>query len=297
MQHGPVRNRSWRVLGKPPPRRQDRPHLAPGTGERPGRSAGPPRASAGAAPAHHLDESLTLELTTHNAGATPFVLTQALHTYLAVGDVRRVSIAELAHLPFLDKLTERTHQTHAAPWRFGGPCDRIYQRTPDSAVAAHGDAAYTVQDPAGQRGVQLQTQGSGTVVLWNPGAEGAHAMADMPDTAWTRFLCLRPPTPSSDVVALAPGKPIRCASNSRSCPGGHTVTRVVLLRVAHAIVSIAVCLCFQGGYRPISIACPGAGCPGSRRRAATVFQRGRGFATGALARDWSARQQQAPDAV
>ncbi len=207
MQHGPVRNRSWRMLGKPCATDGK---IVLTLQPEPAKDLDDPLARHAAALELRLritlDEALTLELTTHNAGATPFVLTQALHTYLAVGDVRRVSIAELAHMRFLDKLTERTHQVHAAPWRFDGPCDRIYQRAPDSATAAHSDAVYTVQDPAAQRAIRLQTQGSGAVVLWNPGAEGAHAIADMPDAAWTQFLCLEAANAGSDVVALAPGQ-------------------------------------------------------------------------------------------
>lgn len=207
MQHGPVRNRSWRMLGKPCATDGK---IVLTLQPEPAKDLDDPLARHAAALELRLritlDEALKLELTTHNAGATPFVLTQALHTYLAVGDVRRVSIAELAHMRFLDKLTERTHQVHAAPWRFDGPCDRIYQRAPDSATAAHSDTAYTVQDPAAQRAIRLQTQGSGAVVLWNPGAEGAHAIADMPDADWTQFLCLEAANAGSDVVALAPGQ-------------------------------------------------------------------------------------------
>ena len=54
-----------------------------------------------------LGAQLELALTTTNTGDEPVVLEEALHAYLAVGDVRRVTVTGLAGVPFHDKLTGR----------------------------------------------------------------------------------------------------------------------------------------------------------------------------------------------
>ena len=63
-------------------------------------------------------------------------------------------------------------------------------------------------------------------------------MADMPDAAWTRFLCLEAANAGSDASRTGAGQTIRCASNSRSVPlRPATVTRVqYACEAANAIV-------------------------------------------------------------
>jgi len=41
--------------------------------------------------------------------------------------------------------------------------------------------------------------------VWNPGAEGARDLADLPDADWQRFVCVEPVIVDRP-VALAPGQ-------------------------------------------------------------------------------------------
>lgn len=186
MQHGPVRNREWQWVGNPTVS-ETRIQL----------ELAPQPAIGADDPLHRfapdlavrlritLDDALTLELHTHNQGSTPFTLTQALHTYLAVDDVHAIAIAGLAD----------------QPWRYEGPRDRIYQQ-PDGRARRY---AYTLDDSHTRRQIQVETGGSASMVLWNPGPEGARALADMPDAAWSSFVCLETSNAGSDTVELAPG--------------------------------------------------------------------------------------------
>lgn len=202
MQHGPVRNRPWQPVGAPAV-----------TDTRIALELEPQAASGTDDPLHRfapglalrlritLDDALTLELHTHNQGSAPFVLTQALHTYLAVEDVRAIAIPELAHRPFLDKLRDHADPYPPAAWRYDGPCDRIYLQ----GAGRDTHHRYTLQDPLTPRQTVLQTIGSASVVLWNPGPAGAQALADVPDGAWQQFVCLETSNAASDTVELAPG--------------------------------------------------------------------------------------------
>jgi glucose-6-phosphate 1-epimerase len=163
-----------------------------------------------------VGESLVQTLATRNAGTQPFSLTQALHSYFAVHDATQVQVAELAGLYYDDKLsntTQTTPQSQHGPFTLDAACDRIYQ--PAAAVTAH---HYTLEDPAWQRRISITTQGSQSLVVWNPGEAQARAMVDVPDGAWRKFVCLEAANAGTDAVTLMPG-------------AQHGVTQT--LRVAH----------------------------------------------------------------
>jgi len=83
-----------------------------------------------------------------------------------------------------------------------GACDRIYHHDAASAAPAH---RYALVDPGWQRQIVVQTQGSQSVVVWNPGSEGARRMADVPDDGWQAYFCIEAANAGPDVVSLAPG--------------------------------------------------------------------------------------------
>jgi glucose-6-phosphate 1-epimerase len=147
-----------------------------------------------------LGATLTQTLTTRNRGAQPFVLTQALHSYFAVTDARQVQISGLESRPYACKLSGAQNASDAGIWRLDHACDRVYQQT--SAQTRH---AYTLTDPAGGRQIHITTQGSQSVVVWNPGAETATKMVDVPDDGWMKFVCIEAANAGADRVTLAPG--------------------------------------------------------------------------------------------
>ncbi|MGP7960015.1 D-hexose-6-phosphate mutarotase [Sanguibacter sp. A247] len=140
--------------------------------------------------------SLTVSLTTTNHGADPADLTQALHTYVAVGDVRRVRLDGLGGGPYLDKIAGDARQVQDGPVLFSGPTDRIYLGT---------SAQLTVSEPGG-RTLNVAKAGSRTTVVWNPWGEGASAMRDVPDDGWLRFVCVEAANASDDAVRLPAGE-------------------------------------------------------------------------------------------
>lgn len=118
----------------------------------------------------------------------------ALHTYLAVTDVRRTTVAGLEGTAYLDKPSgggERTGEP--GPVRFDGEVDRVYLGT---------RATTTVDD--GARRLSVAKSGSATTVVWNPGPQRGAAMADVGD-AWPGFVCVEAAAVGDDAVRLAPG--------------------------------------------------------------------------------------------
>ena len=132
-----------------------------------------------------LGQILSQTLHTQNMGSETFQLTQALHSYLAVGDAAQAAIEGLTGLAYQDKLRGMAPDVQRGP--FTQP------------------KRYTLIDPVWQRRIVIETQGSESVVVWNPGPEGARQIADMPDDGWRDFVCIEAANAGPDVVALAPG--------------------------------------------------------------------------------------------
>ena len=200
-QHGPVRNRPWEVVGVQADSTEGiRLTLAPCRATTP---EDPLLRFAAHLPLTlqiDLHETLTQTLETSNRGQQPFVLTQALHSYFAVHDASQVLVAELAGLHYDDKLSGATQQLQQGPFVLDQACDRIYQQ--QTAAPTH---HYTLQDRAWQRRIHITTQGSQSLVVWNPGQELVHNLVDVPDGAWPDFLCLEAANAGSDLVTLQPG--------------------------------------------------------------------------------------------
>ncbi len=201
MQHGPVRNRPWEVVS-----------VQADSADGIGLTLAPCRATAPEDPLAlfavdlpltlhiELGENLVQTLETRNQRTQPFALTQALHSYFAVHDADQVQVTELAGVHYDDKLSSATHQAHRGPFALDHACDRVYQH-PTAAPTHH----YTLEDRTWQRRIHVTTQGSQSLVVWNPGQEQARTMADVPDAAWRDFLCLEAANAGADVVTLAPG--------------------------------------------------------------------------------------------
>ena len=147
-----------------------------------------------------LSHTLTQTLTTHNLGEQPFVLTQALHSYFAVTDVSQVQISGLENQPYACKLSGAQNASHPGIWQLDQACDRVYQQ--NCASTQH---SYTLSDPVAGRQIHITTHGSQSVVVWNPGAETAAKMADVPDRAWHDFVCIEAANAGADRINLAPG--------------------------------------------------------------------------------------------
>lgn len=152
-----------------------------------------------------LGVRLTQTLHTHNTSAQPFTLTQGLHSYFAVAQATQVGIEGLQGMRYQERNAPDSAVQHTA---FAldaqhPACDRIYDHL--ASVPSAPGHRYTLVDAVWQRRIQIDTQGSQSLVVWNPGSTGASAMADVPDAAWQDFFCVEAANAGPDAVHLAPG--------------------------------------------------------------------------------------------
>lgn len=141
---------------------------------------------------------LGLSLTVSNRDRKPFTYEEALHTYLAVSDIHRVSISGLENAPYIDKVAGSVQvDATGTPISFSGETDRVYL----------GEAPLvTVSDAAAGRELRVAADGSGSTVVWNPWNEKAAAMTDFADDAWPSMVCVETSNVKSAAVTIEPGE-------------------------------------------------------------------------------------------
>jgi|SRR5690606_3513250 len=139
---------------------------------------------------------LHLRLSTTNHGSHPLPLSQALHSYFAVGDIHAARIQGLAEVTYLDTLDQWHCKTHPGDLAITGEVDRIYLNTPKQI---------RIQDPAWGRRLHIQAQNSNSAVVWNPWTEKSQRLSQLAPDAWQRMLCIETANVMDDMVNLAPG--------------------------------------------------------------------------------------------
>ncbi|AUM67589.1 D-hexose-6-phosphate mutarotase [Pseudomonas fluorescens] len=142
-----------------------------------------------------MDEQLHIHLTSHNRGSETVSLSQALHSYFAVSDVRNVQVEGVDGLSYIETLDDWNTHTQAGNLHFAGETDRIYLDTPPTL---------SILDPHWERRIELTSSGSRSAVIWNPWTERAKAFSDMADDGWQRMLCIETANVMDDVVTLLP---------------------------------------------------------------------------------------------
>lgn len=138
----------------------------------------------------------TLEVV--NTGNKPVHYEEALHTYLAVSDVRNVGIEGLEGAMCQDRIVpENSGLQKAGPIRITAETDRIYNDTRATCI---------VTDPGFGRRLSVAKTGSDATVLWNPWIAKAKAMPDFGDDEWPGMLCIETCNVRSNSVTLPPGQ-------------------------------------------------------------------------------------------
>lgn len=146
---------------------------------------------------------LALELETINLSEAPFLLTQALHTYFAVADVRRVLVEGLEECDYLDKVDGFSRKQQSGPVTIAGEVDRIYLGT---------GKVCEIRDPGMERLIRISSSGSNSTVVWNPWIEKSAALGDMGPDGYLHMLCVETANAADDRVELAAGATHRLAA-------------------------------------------------------------------------------------
>lgn len=144
-----------------------------------------------------LDQRLHLQLSSRNLGDAPLTISQALHSYFAVSDIRQVSVEGLHGCRYIETLEDWQTREQNGRLHFHGETDRIYLDTP---------AQLSILDRAWQRRIQLHSSGSQSAVLWNPWIDKAQRLSQFAADAWQGMLCIEHANVMDDIRVLAAGE-------------------------------------------------------------------------------------------
>ena len=142
----------------------------------------------------HIGSTLRIQLVTHNTGPKSFSITQGLHTYLKVADVRSVVIRGLEATNYLDKLKGFARSFQDDMITITGAVDRIYFGT---------NHAVEIEDGELDRRILVGKEGSFSTVLWNPDDRVPSGMR--PEES-REMVCVEAVNAADDTVSVAPGE-------------------------------------------------------------------------------------------
>ncbi len=140
-----------------------------------------------------VGDALEMELTFRNQGIAPFLLSEALHTYFAVSDVRQVKIEGLSEREYLNFLTGARAQAGVGPLHLTEATTHFY----DTATPVR------LVDPAWKRAILVEAKGAANSVIWNPWEKAAAGLPDILDE-WSGFVCVENANIPDRAVFVAP---------------------------------------------------------------------------------------------
>ncbi|MCK6487925.1 MAG: D-hexose-6-phosphate mutarotase [Planctomycetes bacterium] len=142
-----------------------------------------------------VGRELTIDLVTANTGDEPFTYQDALHTYLAVGDVRRCTVHGVEGCTYIDKTDQHRRKQQQGPLA-------ITRET--VAIFTGHRGAVEVEDAAWGRRLRIAKQGSDETVVWNPWEVAASTMSDL-GARWPEMLCIEAATCGDRRISVMPG--------------------------------------------------------------------------------------------
>lgn len=143
-----------------------------------------------------IGRELRIELTTRNEGQEAFPLSEALHTYFAVGDIRRAPITGLDGCIYVDKVDGGARHTQSGAIVIGSEVDRVYVDTAADCL---------IEDASLNRRIRIRKEGSQSTVVWNPWAAKAEKMGDFGPDGHLGMVCVESGNALENTLTLAPG--------------------------------------------------------------------------------------------
>lgn len=125
-----------------------------------------------------LGRSVKLELTVTNSDSRDFNCSWALHSYHPVASLADVRVKGLTGRIYLDNLENHTPKLQTEDVKFTGEVDRAYPAIENSLIIV------------GQPGIEITHHNCPSVIVWNPGAKNAAAIADIGAGQEQGYICV-----------------------------------------------------------------------------------------------------------
>lgn len=142
-----------------------------------------------------IGATLEIALETKNVGQTPFTITQALHTYLRVGDTSRIAISGLDGATFRDNTDGGREKRQTGDLKIARETVALFDNAPTTHV---------LTDPVLARRITATRTGGASTVVWNPG-DAAATMGDIPPPSQSHFVCIESGAIGRAAMVVLPG--------------------------------------------------------------------------------------------
>ncbi|KAF9331478.1 hypothetical protein BG006_005677 [Podila minutissima] len=140
-------------------------------------------------------DNIETGLRVHNIGDRAFDFNTLLHTYFLIPDASAVKVVGLNGVDYVDKVLQTSSKQKG---------DVVIRGEVDSVYANVNTLKLEIQyDPSG-KGIQVQKNGLGDIVVWNPWTEKASGMADFGDEEFHKMICVEAGQ-VAEFIALAAG--------------------------------------------------------------------------------------------
>ncbi|HED40549.1 MAG TPA: D-hexose-6-phosphate mutarotase [Chromatiales bacterium] len=156
-----------------------------------------------------VGQTLMVELITHNRGVSEITISEALHTYFSVSDIRNITVEGLDGCHYLDKVDNIQRKQQKGDVVFNSEVDRIYVDT---------SADCTIKDPLYARQIHIRKEGSRSTVIWNPWLEKSIQMSDMDDHDYLNMVCIESANAAHNATVIPAGETHRLMARYRIEP-------------------------------------------------------------------------------
>lgn len=141
-----------------------------------------------------LSNTLRMILTVTNLSQAPFAYSAALHSYFPVSSTERIKLQGFEGLTYIDTVGLWQRKTQTQALQICGEVDRIYQYT---------DRQYQIIDHDWGRRLVIDSTGSHSTVLWNPGVAKAKRLSTYADDEYREMLCIETANVLDDRITLS----------------------------------------------------------------------------------------------
>lgn len=146
-----------------------------------------------------LSQHLSIDLTVQNLSDKTMPVTWALHTYLAVNELKDARVEGLDGREYLDNTRDLSRHIQNGPLSFDREVDRVYTGLSSAPV---------LKDIDNGRALAATAQNAPSAIIWNPGAALADSMPDVV-AGFNGFVCIERGAAFDDRLALASGDSLK----------------------------------------------------------------------------------------
>ncbi len=141
-----------------------------------------------------IGKTLSMSLTTENCDDKAFEVTSALHTYFNISAIENISVEGLDQHRYLNALTGK-YNLQNGNIIIDREVDRVYQKV--------SSPLFLIDK---KRTIEINNEGSSSVVVWNPWIKKCARMSAMKDDAYKSMLCIETANAFEDTRTIQPNQ-------------------------------------------------------------------------------------------